>query len=166
MHFRTTAVINFAGILVYVIVCIVLGLAGWHYWALVWGAVMHSVALTAGAWLMCRWIPSRPGRVPGTGSGLKFAMTVYSHFAFGYVTRNTDNLLVGLAVWRPALDFTRGRSTCSFCQKRNCWRRCPLWVVSTLSRGQSRSRTIPTILLAVISGPGVSRDGELERILL
>jgi len=32
MHFRTTAVINFAGILVYVIVCIVLGLAGWHYW--------------------------------------------------------------------------------------------------------------------------------------
>ena len=80
-----------------VIVAIVLAVAGWHYWAMVWGSVAQTLAMAAGAWLMCRWIPSRPRRASGTGAGLKFAMSVYSHFAFGYSTRNTDNLLVG---WR------------------------------------------------------------------
>jgi O-antigen/teichoic acid export membrane protein len=97
MQFRTTAIINFVGQLLLVIVSIVLGIAGWHYWALVWGSVTQTVVVAAGAWWMCRWIPGRPGRAAGTGSGLKFAMSVYSHFAFSYSTRNTDNLLVG---WR------------------------------------------------------------------
>ena len=97
MHFRTTAIINFAGQLLLVIVSIVLAIAGWHYWALVWGCVMQSVVITAGTWLMCRWMPTRPRSAPGTGSGFKFALNVYSHFAFSYLTRNTDNLLVG---WR------------------------------------------------------------------
>ena len=38
MHFRTTAIINFAGQVLQVIVSIVLAMAGWHYWALVWGS--------------------------------------------------------------------------------------------------------------------------------
>jgi O-antigen/teichoic acid export membrane protein len=74
MQFRTTAIINFMGQLLLVIVSIVLGLAGWHYWALVWGSLTQTVVVAAGAWWMCRWIPSRPGRVAGTGSGLKFAV--------------------------------------------------------------------------------------------
>jgi O-antigen/teichoic acid export membrane protein len=105
MHFKTTAIINFTGLLLYVIVCIILAMAGWHYWALVWGAVIHALVTAAGAWLMCRWIPSRPHRVPGTGSGAKFAMNVYAHFAFGYSTRNTDNLLVGWRYGAQALGF-------------------------------------------------------------
>ena len=105
MRFRTTAIINFAGLLFYVIVSIALAIAGWHYWALVWGSVAQTVVTAVGAWLMCRWIPSRPGRAPGTGSGLKFAMNVYSHFAFSYSTRNTDNLLVGWRYGAGALGF-------------------------------------------------------------
>ena len=97
MHFRATAIINFVGMAVLVTVSIALALAGWHYWSLVWGIVAQSAATAVGAWLMCRWTPSWPKRVTGTGSGLKFAMSVYSHFAFNYFTRNTDNLLVG---WR------------------------------------------------------------------
>jgi O-antigen/teichoic acid export membrane protein len=97
MHFRVTSILSFAGLLSYVIVSIALAMVGWHYWALVWGMVAQTVTTSVGAWFMCRWIPSRPGRAPGTGSGLKFAMNVYSHFAFSYLTRNTDNLLVG---WR------------------------------------------------------------------
>jgi PST family polysaccharide transporter len=97
MRFRTTTIISFAGQVVLVIVSIALAMAGWHYWALVCGIVTQSVVTAAGAWLMCRWIPSWPGHASGTGSGLKFAMNVYSHFAFSYLTHNTDNLLVG---WR------------------------------------------------------------------
>ncbi len=97
MHFRTTAIINFVAVAVLVIVSIGLALSGWRYWSLVWGIVAQSAATAVGAWLMCRWTPSWPKRVTGTGSGLKFAMSVYSHFAFNYFTRNTDNLLVG---WR------------------------------------------------------------------
>lgn len=97
MHFRSAAIISFAGQFSLVIVSIVLAAAGWHYWALVWGSVTQTIVTAGGAWLVCRWIPSGPGRAAGTGSGLKFAMSVYSHFAFGYLTRNVDNLLVG---WR------------------------------------------------------------------
>ncbi len=97
MHFRSTAIINFTGQVLQVIISIVLAMAGWHYWALVWGSVTQTAVAAAGAWWMCRWMPSLPRRASGTGSGLKFATNVYARFAFGYVTRNTDNLLVG---WR------------------------------------------------------------------
>jgi len=105
MHFRTTAMINLVGLLFYVIVSIVMAMAGWHYWALVWGSVTYAAVTAAGAWLMCRWIPNGPGRAIGTGSGLKFATNVYSHFAFSYSTRNADNLLVGWRYGAQALGF-------------------------------------------------------------
>jgi PST family polysaccharide transporter len=97
MRFRAVAVINAIALLLYVIVAISLAIAGWHYWALVWAAVVHALATAAGACCVCRWIPSWPRKTSGTGSGFKFAMNVYWHFAFSYVTSNTDNLLVG---WR------------------------------------------------------------------
>jgi PST family polysaccharide transporter len=105
MHFKTTAIIGFIGQVLQVIVSIVLAMAGWHYWALVWGSVTQTAVAAAGALLVCRWMPSRPGRAPGTSSGLKFAMHVYSHFAFSYLTRNTDNLLVGWRFGSRALGF-------------------------------------------------------------
>ena len=97
MRFRAVAVINAIALLLYVIVAIGLAMAGWHYWALVWAAVTHALATATGACCVCRWIPSWPRKASGTGSGFKFAMNVYSHFAFSYITSNTDNLLVG---WR------------------------------------------------------------------
>src|SRR5215475_1792167 len=105
MRFRTTALIGFVGQLVLVIVSIVCAMAGWHYWALVWGVVAQSVVTAAGAWLTCRWIPRRPVRTTGTESGLKFAMNVYYHFAFSYLTRNTDNLIVGWQFGAQELGF-------------------------------------------------------------
>ena len=105
MHFRTTATINLAGQVLQFIVSVVLAMAGWHCWALVWGSVAQTATLAVGAWLACRWIPSLPRRDPGTGAGLKFAMNVYSHFAFWYLTRNTDNFLVGWRFGAQALGF-------------------------------------------------------------
>lgn len=97
MCFKTTAMVSFAGQVALVAVSIGLALAGLHYWALVGGIVAQSATTTVGSWTACRWRPGWPGRVAGTRSGLKFAVSVYSHFAFNYLTRNTDNLLVG---WR------------------------------------------------------------------
>src|SRR5258708_6716894 len=69
MRFRTTAIINFIGVLFLVIVSVALAVAGWHYWALVWGIVAQSVVTAAGALLMCQLVPGRPGRVSGPRSG-------------------------------------------------------------------------------------------------
>ena len=97
MHFKAAALINFSGQVALVVVSIILAIGGWHYWALVWGILAQSVTTSVGAWLVCRWVPSLPGRVPGTRSGMKFAVSVYSHYAFNYLTRTTVYLLVG---WR------------------------------------------------------------------
>jgi O-antigen/teichoic acid export membrane protein/glycosyltransferase involved in cell wall biosynthesis len=80
-----------------VAVSILLGWAGWGYWALVVGIVALPLSTSIGAWFLCPWIPSLPRRVAGTGSMLRFAINVYGRFGINYLARNTDNLLVG---WR------------------------------------------------------------------
>ncbi len=105
MRFREIVIVNFIGQVLQYIVTIGLAIAGWHYWALVWGSVAQSITGAVGAMLFCQWIPRWPRRVKGTGSGFKFAMNVYSHFAFSYSTRNTDNLLVGWRFGDKALGF-------------------------------------------------------------
>lgn len=80
-----------------VLVSILLARAGWGYWALVAGAVAQALATSVGAWVLCPWVPSLPGHAAGTTSVVRFAMNIYGRFAVNYVTRNTDNLLVG---WR------------------------------------------------------------------
>jgi PST family polysaccharide transporter len=78
-------------------VSILLGWAGWGYWALVGGAVAQSLSICVGAWSFCRWIPSFPRRVTGTASMVRFAMNTYGRFIANYSTWNLDNLLIG---WR------------------------------------------------------------------
>lgn len=97
MKFTGVSVNDIAARLTSVVVSIVLGFLGWGYWALVAGAIAMPVSTCAGAWLMCRWIPGLPRRVPGTRQSLSFAFHTYGNFATNYLSRNTDNLLVG---WR------------------------------------------------------------------
>jgi polysaccharide transporter, PST family len=88
-----------------VLASIVLALSGWGYWALVAGYIAERLSTSVGAWIMCRWTPGLPRRVPGTAAAVKFAMNVYFHFGFNYFTGNTDNLLVGWRYGAPALGF-------------------------------------------------------------
>ena len=134
-------------------------MAGWHYWALVWGSVTQTAVVAAGAWLVCRWIPSRPGRASGTGSGLKFAMNVYSHFAFSYLTRNTDNLLVGWRFGARALGFYKRAYDLFVLPETQL-------LAPLVRRGreyteprQPGPRTIPTLLSADDIGFGALGDG-------
>lgn len=89
-----------AGILS-VVVMIALAWAGYGYWSLVAGAVARPLFQSIGAFYLCQWIPSLPGRVNGTAGVVKFAMHVYGRFTVNYCDRNMDNLLVG---WRFGSD--------------------------------------------------------------
>jgi PST family polysaccharide transporter len=163
MQFRTTAIINFAAQVLQVIVSIGLAMAGWHYWALVWGSVTQSVVAAAGALLVCRWIPRHPGRASGTGSGLKFAANVYSHFAFSYLTRNTDNLLVGWRFGARALGFYKRAYDLFVLPETQLLAPLSAVVVSTLSR-VSRDREqfqryfLRTISVLALVGMGIGAD--------
>jgi O-antigen/teichoic acid export membrane protein len=163
MQFRTTAIINFTGQVCYVIVCILLATAGWHYWALVWGSVIQNAFLAAAAFLVCQWTPSLPSRVSGTASGFKFAMNVYSHFAFGYLTRNTDNLLVGWRFGARAIGFYKKAYDLFVLPETQLLAPLSAVVVSTLSRvSQDREQFqryfLRAISLLALVGMGIGAD--------
>ena len=163
MRFRTIAIINFIGQFVLVIVSIVLAMAGWHYWALVWGIVTQSVVTAAGTWLACRWIPSRPGVASGTGSGFKFAMNVYAHFAFSYSTRNTDNLLVGWRYGAQALGLYKKAYDMFVLAETQLLAPLSAVAVSTLSRvshdrDQFRRYFLRAISVLALIGMGIGAD--------
>ncbi len=105
LHFSATSGNDIFSNLVSVAVMILFAWGGWGYWALVAGAVVRLLIQSVGAWYLCRWIPSFPRRVTGTASVVRFALNVYGRFSFNYVTRNTDNLLVGWRFGSSSLGF-------------------------------------------------------------
>jgi PST family polysaccharide transporter len=97
MRFPTASAIDISARTVSVLLSIALAFLGWRYWALVAGAIAQPTCQGIGVLLSCQWRPSLPRRAAGTGSVLKFALHTYGNFAINYMSRNTDNLLVG---WR------------------------------------------------------------------
>jgi len=130
---------------------------------LVWGIVAQTIVVAAGAWLMCRWIPSRPHKVPGTGSGLKFAASVYSHFAFSYSTRNTDNLLVGWRYGAQSLGFYKKAYDLFVLPENQLLAPLSAVVVSTLSRVNGNREQFQRYFLRAVAvlalvGMGIGAD--------
>jgi O-antigen/teichoic acid export membrane protein len=163
MQFRTTAIINFAGQVLQVIVSIALAMAGWHYWALVWGSGTQTAVVAVGSLMVCRWIPSRTGRASGTGSSLKFAANVYLHFAFSYVTHNTDNLIVGWRFGARALGFYKRAYDLFVLPQTQLLSPLSAVVVSTLSRinrdrEQFQRYFLRTISVLALLGMGIGAD--------
>ena len=97
MHFSWVSVNDICARIISVFLSIMLSWMGWGYWALVAGVVALPVSTSVGAFILCRWMPGIPRRVAGTGPLLRFALNTYGHFGVNYLSRNTDNLLVG---WR------------------------------------------------------------------
>ncbi len=163
MHFRTTAIINFVAQVLQFVVSVILAIAGWHYWALVWGSVAQTATLAVGAWLACRWMPSAPKRGTGTGSGLKFALNVYSHYAFWYFTRNTDNFLVGWRFGDRALGFYKKAFDLFVLPQTQLMSPMNAVVVSTLSRVRRDREQFQRYFLRAVSvlalfGMGIGAD--------
>jgi O-antigen/teichoic acid export membrane protein len=163
MNFRTTAIVNFVAQALQFVVSVILAIAGWHYWALVWGSIVQTSTLTVGGWLACRWIPKAPRRVPGTGKGFEFALNVYSHYAFWYFTRNTDNLLVGWRFGDRALGFYKKAYDLFVLPQTQLMAPMTAVVVSTLSRvktdrEQFQRYFLRTISVLALLGMGIGAD--------
>lgn len=163
MQFRTTSVISVLGQVVQYVLSIALAISGWHYWALVWGSVAQSAVVALGTLLVCQWMPSWPRRTSGTGSGFKFTMNVYSHFAFSYLTRNTDNLLVGWRFGDRALGFYKKAYDLFVLPETQLLSPLSAVAVSTLSRvsgnrDQFRRYFLRTISVLALLGMGVGAD--------
>lgn len=163
MHFRSVAAIGFIGQTALVIVSIVLAIAGFHYWALVWGSVTQTIVTASGSWLVCRWIPRMPRRATGTGSGFVFAINVYSHYAFSYLTRNTDNLLVGWRYGARELGFYKKAYDLFVLPETQLLSPLTAVVVNTLSRlrndrAQFERYFLRTISVLAFVGMGVGTD--------
>ena len=105
MQFPVTAANNVFARGVAVAVSIVLALMGWGYWALVAGVIALPLSTTAGAWMLCRWVPGLPRRAAGTARLVRFAINVYGHFTVNYFARNMDNVLVGWRFGAQSLGF-------------------------------------------------------------
>ena len=97
LRFSLTSLIDVVSNIVSVVGSRLLARAGWGYWSLVAGLIARPLVQALGAFCACTWIPGWPRRSIGTASVVKFAAHVYGRFSFNYLTRNTDNLLVG---WR------------------------------------------------------------------
>ena len=105
MQFTLASVNDLLARTVSVAVSILLGWAGWGYWALVAGTVALPLSQSIGAWSLCRWVPRFPRRAAGTASVVRFAINVYGSFSLDYVARNMDNLLVGWRFGAQSLGF-------------------------------------------------------------
>lgn len=103
MRFQDVAVNNISARILSVGVAILLAWAGWHYWALVAGACVLSIATAIGSWIQCQWLPSPPRNLASIRQSLRFAIYAYARFALNYFARNTDNLLVGWRFGSPVL---------------------------------------------------------------
>lgn len=163
MHFRSVALISLSGQSALVVVSIVLAMSGFHYWALVWGSVTQTVVTSAGAWLVCRWTPQWPRRAAETGTGVRFAFNVYSHYAFSYLTRNTDNLLVGWRFGARELGFYKKAYDLFVLPQTQLLSPLTSVVVNTLSRlrgdrEQFERYFLKTISVLALVGMGIGTD--------
>jgi PST family polysaccharide transporter len=97
MRFSALSVNDIVSRLIATAAAIAMGWAGWGYWALVGAAILIPLSSSIGAFFLCPWWPRAPKRAAGAGPTLRFALHTYGNFAVNYLSRNTDNLLVG---WR------------------------------------------------------------------
>ena len=160
-----------------VAVSVLLGWAGWGYWALVAGAIALPLSQAVGAWFLCRWVPGLPRRrVAGTGSTLQFAINTYGRFGVNYVTRNTDNLLIGLRFNAQSLGFYKKAYDLFALSATQFVHSLTLVFVSALSRVKRNSNEYRRYLLGALTvmtffGMGLAADltlvgKDLIRILL
>jgi len=97
MRFYRIAANEVAGIVICQVVAIAIAWQGGGYWALVARRVVPFLAMAAGAWMLCRWLPGLPARDTEIRPMLKFGMNTYGNYAVNYLSRNLDKVLIG---WR------------------------------------------------------------------
>jgi len=175
MRFSAISANDVIARLVSVIVSILLAWAGWGYWALVAGVVAQPLVASIGVWTLCRWVPSFPRRVAGTGSMVRSAAHVYGRFSVDYLTHNMDYLLVGWRFGPNPLGFYKKAYELFVLPANQFLSAIPV-AVSTLSRlnrdhAQYRRYFLGGLSILALFGMGVGADftlvgKDLVRLLL
>jgi O-antigen/teichoic acid export membrane protein len=100
MRFGALATIDTISYLVAVAATLAFAAHGAGYWALVLLPVALEVTSAAGAWMVCRWRPGRPGPLHEIRALLGFGGNLTGFNVVNYFARNLDNLLIG-RFWGP-----------------------------------------------------------------
>jgi O-antigen/teichoic acid export membrane protein len=95
MRFKALAAIQVVSALAGWVAAIVFATLGFGYWALVANNSMFALAGIAAAWILCGWRPGLPCRGAGTWHLLRFGGTVSLAGFANYLSRNSDNILIG-----------------------------------------------------------------------
>ncbi len=105
LRYVTLSAVEIASEALSVIVAISMAYSGWGYWALVSSSIVAPLAMTIGAWLSCRWVPSAPRRNASIGAMLWFGSTVTLNNLVVYGAYNLEKLLLGRYFGPDALGF-------------------------------------------------------------
>jgi PST family polysaccharide transporter len=88
-------VVAFSSMMIGYTVGIIFAWRGAGYWSLVFSQLSLLASNMLGVWVTCRWRPGRPKRNAGVGSMLSFGGNITGYALINYVSKNTDNLIVG-----------------------------------------------------------------------
>lgn len=96
MQFIVIAKIQLLGAIAGLILAVVIARSGYGYWSLVLRPVVSAACVAAGAWLACRWRPSRPVFDPEVKSLVHFGMHVLGFSIAYHMTRVVDRIALGI----------------------------------------------------------------------
>lgn len=95
MNFKAIAIANYVGALVSSICALVLALAGYGVWALVWQALSNALAILICTSISTRWIPRMQFSMTVAKKLTDYSAYLLLHNSLNYWMRNGDNLLIG-----------------------------------------------------------------------
>lgn len=101
LRFLPLAVIDIAAAVASTAAGVAAAASGLGYWSLVLMQAANAVAVLVLAWACVDWRPSRPQRVPGLFSLLRFGGDVTAFNIVNYLSYNIDSVLIG-ATWGEA----------------------------------------------------------------
>jgi O-antigen/teichoic acid export membrane protein len=95
MRFATQARIDVMALAASSAAGVVMALAGWRYWSLVWMGLVSSIVTTVGVLLAVPWAPGPPRRGVGVWSILRFGGLATCNSLLVYLAWNAQNILLG-----------------------------------------------------------------------
>ncbi len=95
MRFGSLAIIDLGSYATGALLGILAALTGWSYWSIVIAQATTSLLSLVLAWVLTRWVPSRPRRPESARALLGFGGNVTTFNFVNYFARNLDNILIG-----------------------------------------------------------------------
>lgn len=102
-RFKLVSLVDLAASILYYAIALPLAWTDWGVWALVGGTLARLVVRTAGLWVFAGWVPRLVLQTDRLRELFRFGSFATGNSLLGYLTRNTDNLLIGRMAGDAAL---------------------------------------------------------------